>query len=169
MMKSIRVIACFVLVVLTAFTSCSKDDDSFSAELLAYFEKNREYIGEKKTEKDANGALLYKQVIAYGDTALYRVLSKEGTETGHPSVNTRLTLFLGGKLINGTVFQKEMSMNFAPGEVITGLNVILQQNTVGETVEAIIPASLGYGYNNNATIPAGSTLIFKYKIEKEIK
>ena len=36
----------------------------------------------------------------------------------------------------------------------------------GERVEAIIPASLGYGYSASLNVPAGSTLIFTYVVEK---
>ena len=39
--------------------------------------KNKEYIWEKKAEKDENGELKYKQVVLGGDTALYRIIQKE--------------------------------------------------------------------------------------------
>lgn len=68
------------------------DDDSN----VAYFEKNRDYIREKKVLKGDNGELLYKQVVLGGDTALYRVLSKEGEETQCPTAQTSVTMTLKG-------------------------------------------------------------------------
>ena len=49
---------------------------------------------------------------------------------------------------------------------VPGLGAILLNNTIGERVEAISPANLGYGYYDYRGIPAGSTLIFTYTIEK---
>lgn len=80
------------MAMVVGFTACGDDDKGFSAEQIAYFEKNLEFIREKK--------------------------------------------------------------------------VLLLNNTIGERVEAIIPANLGYGYYDYRGIPAGSTLIFTYTIEK---
>lgn len=166
MKRTIYAAACLVMVLLIGFTACGDDDNNFSAEQIAYFEKNRDYIREKKALKGEDGELLYKQVVLGGDTALYRVLSKEGTETEKPTRQTKITTLLKGDLINGTNFQKEMSMDFTPAEVIPGLGAIWLENTVGERVEAIIPAYLAYGYYGNVPVPAGSTLIFTYTVEK---
>ena len=71
-----------------------------------------------------------------------------------------------GDFISGQNFQKEMTMTLTPAGVVPGLGAILLNNTIGERVEAIIPANLGYGYYDYRGIPAGSTLIFTYTIEK---
>lgn len=164
MVKSYFAIACFALFTLVSLGACD-GEDSYEKQLV-YFEQNREFIREKKVEKDENGAYVYTQLVTQGDTVLYRVKLKEGTETGHPSLDTKLTLNLEGNLIDGTVFQRRAVMNFAPKELIDGLREVLLHNTVGETVEAIIPAPLGYKYVYTPNIPAGSTLIFNYTIEK---
>lgn len=156
-----------MMVLLIGFTACGDDDtNDFTPEQLAYFEKNLDYIREKKVLKGEDGELLYKQVVLGGDTALYRVLSKEGTETKYPTSQTTITVTLKGDFINKTNFQPEMSMPLTPAGVVPGLGAILLENTVGERVEAIIPAYLGYGYYDNRGIPAGSTLIFTYTVEK---
>ncbi len=154
------------LGLLCVFVSCNNDDaNGFSKEQIAYFEENLDYIREKKALTDDEGNLIYQQVVVKGDTALYRVLSKDGDATTHPSGTSVVTMKLKGDLINGKNFQKEAQMSFRPLQLIPGLAAILQLNTVGEHVEAIIPASLGYGYVDYA-VPAGSTLIFSYTIEK---
>ncbi|MCD7848767.1 MAG: FKBP-type peptidyl-prolyl cis-trans isomerase [Parabacteroides sp.] len=167
MKRSIYAVACLMMVLLIGFTACGDDDNNdFTPEQLAYFEKNLDYIREKKVLKGEDGELLYKQVVLGGDTALYRVLSKEGTETKYPTSQTTITVTLKGDFINNPNFQPEMSMPLTPAGVVPGLGAILLENTVGERVEAIIPAYLGYGYYDNRGIPAGSTLIFTYTVEK---
>lgn len=167
MKRSIYAVACLMMVLLAGFTACGDDDDNgFSAEQIAYFEKNRDYIREKKVLKGDDGELLYKQVLLGGDTVLYRVLSKEGEETKYPTSQTSITMTLKGDFISGQNFQKEMAMALTPAGVVPGLGAVLLNNTVGERVEAIIPAYLGYGYSDYRGIPGGSTLIFTYTVEK---
>ena len=161
------VISLIMMVMAVGFTACGDDDNKgFSAEQIAYFEKNLEFIREKKVLKGDDGELLYKQVVLGGDTALYRVLGKEGEETQCPTSQTPVTMILKGDFISGQNFQKEMTMTLTPAGVVPGLGAILLNNTIGERVEAIIPANLGYGYYDYGGIPAGSTLIFTYTIEK---
>lgn len=162
MKRSIYAVACLMMVLLAGFTACGDDDDND----VAYIEKNREYIREKKVLKGDDGELLYKQVLLGGDTVLYRVLSKEGEETKYPTSQTSITMTLKGDFISGQNFQKEMAMALTPASVVPGLGAVLLNNTVGERVEAIIPAYLGYGYSDYRGIPGGSTLIFTYTVEK---
>lgn len=82
-----------VVIMMMGFTSCGDDDElQFSEEQLAYINKNKEYIWEKKAEKDENGELKYKQVVIGGDTALYRIIQKENEWTTTPSA-TRYLLY----------------------------------------------------------------------------
>lgn len=158
-----------VLMMAISFVSCSDDEveNEFSwEEFFAYYEENRAYIREKKAKVDENGNLLYNQLVVSGDTVLYRVLSKSGTTSATPNKQTVITTTLKGELINGSTFQPQMSMELTPSGVIEGLGAVLLKNTVGETVEAIIPSTLGYGYEDYLDIiPGGSTLIFTYTIE----
>lgn len=52
----------------------------FSEEQLAYINKNKEYIWEKKTEKDEKGELRYKQVVLGGDTCHYTWIIRKENE-----------------------------------------------------------------------------------------
>ena len=152
---------CFVCVLM----SCSNDDGSYSKDQIAYFNENMEYLRAKKALLDESGKPLYEQVVVKGDTALFRVLSKEGDSNVKPLGTSAVTMLLKGDLINGKNFQPERTMTFRPLQLIPGLAAILQLNRVGEKVEAIIPASLGYGFVDYA-VPAGSTLIFTYSVQK---
>lgn len=47
-----------LVIMMMGLTSCGDDDElQFSEEQLAYINKNKEYIWEKKTEKDEMGEL----------------------------------------------------------------------------------------------------------------
>lgn len=153
MMKSVYAYVCLMLVAVTSFVSCSDDD---------YEKDNATYMDQKKVEKGADGELLYKQVVVGGHTALYRVIKKEGDNTTPPALDTKVTMTLKGDLIDGTNFQREMSMTYAPEDLVPGLAYIMIETHKGETVEAILPSALGYGNKDNGPIPGNSTIIFTY-------
>ena len=148
-----------LVIMMMGFTSCGDDDElQFSEEQLAYINKNKEYIWEKKTEKDEKGELRYKQVVLGGDTALYRIIRKENEWTTTPTM-TSVVYLLG---LEGKLDRSSFSMN----GIIPGLSGVLLNIHLDETVEAIIPASLGYGYGDYSGIPGGSTLIFTFTLDK---
>ena len=69
-----------------------------------------------------------------------------------------------GALWNGTVFdssyKKGQPIDFSLDRVVKGWGYGLAHTHVGDRVELVIPASLGYGAQGNASIPANSTLVF---------
>lgn len=165
-MRSIYAVACSAIVMLSTFTSCSNDDSfEFSPEQLAYFEKNREYIREKKLEKDANGELVYQQLVKYGDTTLFRVIDRKLEKPVYPTSDKVLKFNLEGHLIDGKNFQKKDTMRFSADQLIYGLRGVILETSIGDSIEAIIPATLGYQYQDRGLVIAGSTLIFNYRVE----
>ena len=69
-----------------------------------------------------------------------------------------------GALWDGTVFdssyQRGEAAEFSLKQVVKGWTYGLAHTHVGDRVELVIPASLGYGDRANAKIPANSTLVF---------
>ena len=69
-----------------------------------------------------------------------------------------------GTLWDGTVFdssyQRGEASEFSLNQVVKGWTYGLAHTHVGDRVELVIPASLGYGDRANAKIPANSTLVF---------
>ena len=69
-----------------------------------------------------------------------------------------------GALWNGTVFdssyQKGEPIEFSLDQVVKGWGYGLAHTHVGDRVELVIPASLGYGSQAAGDIPANSTLVF---------
>lgn len=122
-MRSIYAVACSAMVMLSAFTACSNDDNTFelTPEQIAHYEKNRGYIREKKLEKDANGKLVYEQLVKYGDTTLYRVIDRKAETPKYPTSSSKLNFELEGHYIDGTIFQKKGNADYVVGGLITGL------------------------------------------------
>ena len=69
-----------------------------------------------------------------------------------------------GALWNGTVFdssfKKGQPIDFSLDRVVKGWGYGLAHTHVGDRVELVIPASLGYGSQAAGDIPANSTLVF---------
>ena len=69
-----------------------------------------------------------------------------------------------GALWDGTVFDSSFAkggpIEFSLNQVVKGWTYGLAHTHVGDRVELVIPASLGYGDRANAKIPANSTLVF---------
>lgn len=169
-MKSFFAVLFLMGTMTLGFTSCNSDDDDyeFTAEEIAYFELNTAFVEEKKLEKDEEGNLLYKVVTYEGQPLLYRVLGVESEGEGKViEKESMVTMVLKGELINGKVFQEETSMNYRPVELIPGVALALLESREHQIVEAIFPASLGYGYyDNRPGIQKGSTLIFTFTVKK---
>ena len=51
MKRSIYAVISLMMAMVVGFTACGDDDKGFSAEQIAYFEKNLEFILEKKVLK----------------------------------------------------------------------------------------------------------------------
>lgn len=69
-----------------------------------------------------------------------------------------------GALWNGTVFDSSFAkggpVEFSLNQVVKGWTYGLAHTHVGDRVELVIPASLGYGGQARGNIPANSTLVF---------
>lgn len=157
-----------LLILFVGLSACGDDDLQFSDQKISYIQKNEEYIWKKKSEKDENGKLIYSQVVIGKDTALYRITNKEHNWTTQPDLSSHVYLLnLEGRFIDGNIFQPKLEKSdFDMNILIPGLCGILTKVHLDETIEAIIPASLGYGYDDQIGIPGGSTLIFTFTLDK---
>lgn len=101
--------------------------------------------------------------LQYADT-------KEGTGTVVKAGDTVTVHYTGALAKDGTIFESSLdsgqTATFGLNEVIKGWTQGLPGMKVGGTRRLLIPASLAYGSQANAKIPANSDLVFDVQLIK---
>ena len=96
----------------------------------------------------------------------YEVL-KQGTGIKPAAIDTVVVNYVG-TLTNGTEFdnsyKKGTPISFPLNRVIKGWTEGLQLMPAGSKYKFYVPYQLGYGLNNDQTIPGGSVLIFEVEL-----
>jgi FKBP-type peptidyl-prolyl cis-trans isomerase FkpA len=141
------------LLVLTLFTSCSKDTET----LTDYTAKNEQEIKDYLAKNN-----LTAQKTASG---LYYIIDEPGTGT-QPSATSNVTVAYKGYFTNGNVFDQSNAEGIAFGlnQVIKGWTEGIPFFKTGGSGVLLVPSHLGYGSYNYGPIPGGSVLIFDVKL-----
>ena len=140
------------------YSACATDD---SAEQDANVDRSASGSFPDVTGED-------KPVIAAGTgaepttKALVKTLSAGDGAIVCPGAKVKVNYV--GALWNGTVFDSSYERGepaeFSLTQVVKGWTYGLAHARVGDRLEVVIPASLGYGSQAKGTIPANSTLVF---------
>jgi FKBP-type peptidyl-prolyl cis-trans isomerase FkpA len=77
-----------------------------------------------------------------------------------PNPCSGVTVGYVGRLLNGTVFDKNPNATFGLGELIVGWQESIPLIAPGGSMTVYIPPSLGYGSKAVGSIPANSYLMF---------
>lgn len=97
----------------------------------------------------------------------WRRIGGDGKGT-HPKISDVVLVHYSGKLTNGTEFdssyKREWPLIIPVAAAVQGWQTVVPEMGVGDTIEAVIPAAVGYGPNEAGDIPANSTLIFKIQL-----
>lgn len=109
-------------------------------------------------------------VMKLGSGVCARVLEKgDDTDGRTPSPMSVVRVYYKGSLINGKVFDDNLSQGYSSAfrlhELIEGWKVALQKMHKGDKWLVYIPAEMGYGSWKQPGIPADSTLIFEITLE----
>jgi FKBP-type peptidyl-prolyl cis-trans isomerase FklB len=143
-------------------------------------------IANESTTPGLGGTIVtnpYETLASASDSVYMRIIEVGKEEGLTPLFTDSVSVYYRGKLINGTVFDQNytgdldekihvpthfaLQANQTDG-LIVGWITALQWMKEGERVELYIPAALGYGTQNQSSIPANSVLIFDLKLEKVI-
>ena len=178
MNKFSNVAACFALMTLTGLSACSDDNgdikDAYTEEQLEWIALNNKHFQHKKDSVDANGKLVYQQLVIFNDTLLYRLTSEIGAVDSFPEPNSTVEANIKGWLpLNNHVFTGkgdagvDLKIRMDDKDVIVGLREVIRKARKGETMEAIIPYQLGYGAQDNPyySIPPCSVLMFEIRVD----
>lgn len=127
--------------------------------------------GDEKAKTEAQDKFLQENLKKEGVKATesglqYKVI-KEGTGKV-PTADSKVRVHYKGTLIDGTQFDSSYDRGepaeFGVNQVIAGWTEALQMMPVGSQWELYIPYELGYGSQDNGTIPPYSTLIFQVEL-----
>lgn len=114
---------------------------------------------ERKSEEEG--------IVALDSGILMRQLEK-GTGERRPQLNSVVSVYYTGRLIDGTVFDttdgQDIPACFRVREVIVGWQAALLRMHEGDRYEVFIPAKYGYGSMKLDDIPAWSTLCFEIEL-----
>ena len=160
-----------------------------SEAMMAYLNEAEEKLQEKKQAEQAEAKKeQYNANIEEGEKYLaeytkgegvivlpsgvaYKVL-QPGDGITKPTTEDTVEVKYVGRLINGEEFDKsgETPISFGVTSVIPGWTQVLQEMSVGEKVEVVIPYDQAYGENGSGgSIEPYKTLIFEVELVKVIK
>jgi FKBP-type peptidyl-prolyl cis-trans isomerase len=101
------------------------------------------------------------------ESGLFLSIENAGSEE-KPKLGDFLTLTYTGYLTDGTVFdgteEEPITFSFPMSQLIMGWQEAIPFLGKGGKAKLIIPPYLGYGSNDNGTIPANSILVFDLEI-----
>lgn len=179
MMSSLRRLGALAGVVALALglAACSdaSSQSSGSSSSIDYSACSTDDSAEQDTNVDRSGKGSFpdvsgddKPVIAAGtgteptSKVLVKTLSQGDGEVVCPGAKIKANYV--GALWNGTVFdssyERGEAATFSLTQVVKGWTYGLAHARVGDRVELVIPASLGYGTQAKGSVPANSTLVF---------
>ncbi|WP_336985377.1 FKBP-type peptidyl-prolyl cis-trans isomerase [Altererythrobacter aquiaggeris] len=93
----------------------------------------------------------------------------DGNGTGEKPLPTdTVTVHFAGTFVDGTTFDSSFGggrpATFPLARVVRAWQLAIPQMGVGDTIEIVSPASLGYGPAGRGSIPGGATLMFKVQL-----
>lgn len=149
-MLAVKHLFTFILASLI-LTSCS----TYSEENLKTFDKEiKAYVKKNKLEMEVSETGLHYQIISEGE--------------GDPILFNDVVAFkYTGKLLNGTVFDKQTrAVEFQVNQLIGAWQEIMTLLKPGGKALLIAPPQLGYGDQELTDIPPNSILVFEIEVVK---
>lgn len=173
-----------VLLLATAITSCSEDDNTIE-EFPNWQEANIAYFNDVYAKATVNADGSWKKIKTWSkedtiqgvpaDYIVVKVL-EEGTGSGCPMYTDSVRVHYRGRIIpstsyaDGFVFDQSYTGDFNPqtctptkfvvNGLIDGFATALQYMHIGDHWRVYMPYQLAYGESDHDNIPAYSTLIF---------
>ena len=145
----IRILTLPVLLAFSLITlwSCGKDEPSIDSTKQLI----RDYIADNGLQADSTAS------------GLFYVIEEPGNNE-HPTIHDNVTIAYTGKLLNGHVFDSDLSATFPLSGLIDGWKEGIPLFGKGGKGKLIIPPHLGYGNQQKGDIPANSVLVFDIQL-----
>ena len=144
-MKKIWTIILASLIILN-MNSCKKEEDTNEQ---ANIEKEliEEYIADNQLNTQSTSS------------GLYYVILKTGSGE-HPTIYSTVTVSYKGYLLNGDVFDENLAFTSRLSSLIKGWQEGIPLIGRGGKIKLLVPSALGYGAQQQGSIPANSVLVF---------
>lgn len=111
---------------------------------------------------------LSQNVNVLPNGVLYKVMKSGDAGAPSPHINSVVSVFYKGYLINNKVFDDNTGQPypdaFRLNTLIAGWQIALTKMKVGDKWQIFIPSELGYGTQSVSGIPKNSTLIFEIEL-----
>lgn len=141
-----------LFLALGAFSSCKKEDYEPEKQLAIDDALIKDFIAKNSIVAVKDNSGIYYQIIA------------PGTGNVKYSGATQVTVNYEGKLLNGSVFDKNSSSSFSLGALIPGWQIGIPLIQKGGKIRLIIPSTLAYMNQARVGIPENSVLDFTIEL-----
>lgn len=150
MLKTKILIVLFLAV--GAFSSCKKEDYEPEKQLAVDDALIKDFIAKNSIVAIKHNSGIYYQIIAPG--------SGNFNYTG----GTQVTVNYEGRLLNGSVFDKNTGATFSLGGLIAGWQIGIPLIQRGGKIRLLIPSTLAYMNQARVGIPENSVLDFTIEL-----
>lgn len=141
-----------LLLVVGAFASCKKEDYEPEKQLAIDDALIKEFIAKNSIVAIKHSSGIYYQVLA------------PGTGNFNFTGSTQVTVNYEGRLLNGSVFDKNNGATFTLGGLIPGWQYGIPLIQKGGKIRLLIPSTLAYMNQSRVGIPANSVLDFTVEL-----
>ncbi|HYC04489.1 MAG TPA: FKBP-type peptidyl-prolyl cis-trans isomerase [Azospirillaceae bacterium] len=125
----------------------------------ALLDSQKQYIADYKRQPG---------VIALPSGVVYKVLRPGKGVPPNARLFDEVRVHYEGKLIDGTVFdssyRRDEASLFRLDKLVRGWQEVIPLMKIGEKVEMVVPAEMGYGAKGKGTVPPGATMVFTMEL-----
>lgn len=173
-----RILLPLIAMAIMAVTliACNDKDENTWDDYKEWRDLNDAFFKEQQF-KIVDGANYYQTLTPAWNTSaqiLIRYFNDRKLTEGNlsPLLNSTVDVKYIGRLYNGEPFDSSYTMTLngdsiyrtAVNSLIEGWTIALQEMRVGDSVQVVIPYSLGYGSKTTGVIKPYSTLVFDIKL-----
>ncbi len=141
-----------LFLALGAFSSCKKEDYEPEKQLAIDDALIKDFIAKNSIVAVKHSSGIYYQIIA------------PGTGNVNYTGSTQVTVNYEGKLLSGSVFDKNPSASFSLGALIPGWQIGIPLIQKGGKIRLLIPSTLAYMNQARVGIPENSVLDFTIEL-----
>lgn len=171
-MKKLIYILPVIIAAIFSASSCNGTDEWDTYE--QWRKENEKWVSQQGSLIAPDGKAYYERVNAEWNRGAYVLMhffNDRNATAGNlsPMWTSTVQVKYKGRLYNDVAFDSSYTavdslFTCAPGDVIAGWGLALQNMHVGDSARVIIPWQLAYGSTSTGTIPAYSALQFDIKL-----